>query len=550
MTGDSIPRPADPAGGHPQSPLPTPGGMSWQKDVPPQQQQPPLQQHQQGYGFPPHAAPAHGPGVVPPGQPSHGGWQPPPPPGGPAPYPGQPPYGAPTQPPVKKSKTGLIVLLAVALLVLGGAGAGAYLLLSGSSNEGVLWSQPNYKGKLPPGEQAKEVMGTWVTDKTVIQTLPDGVKAYNVATGKRVWATPIPGAGTSVCEAPRESDGGIGIVAFGVNKACDHLVAYDLNTGKQLWTKQFKAQAKPKPKGDKRFQPGDTTPKESGGTYARSGDVVVAKAWGGAYALKTSDGSFAWKPEETAKCDGVGSYTGGKALIRVRACHTKPVLGVAYDEVSKIDPASGKAEWTYTFHPKSKDDLDAGMAVGGQVVSTDPVVLLPDREDMGLMALDTETGKLRSRFSPGTPARYVQTHEPEGSTWMQAGSFGNTFVISAAEADNNGNLLAAYDLDSGKLLWKTKADDNKDYYPLPGANGNKIIAYVRNNASEQGPALVQYDAKTGTPHTVVDYPVELREGLDLFARPYCRDGRLFLTAIGDQTFMGRKGYSIVALKLR
>ncbi|MFG2136439.1 PQQ-binding-like beta-propeller repeat protein [Streptomyces sp. NPDC048650] len=572
MTDTGTPGAAGPPPGQPQNPPPAPGAMSWQKGAQQQQPpQPPLQQQQapqypqapqhqqvpqqpqQGYGYPQQApAPPQGYAPAPPVQQAYGNQQPPPPPGPQAPYPSQAqaPYGAPAAPPAKKGKAGLIVLLVVALVVLGGAGTGAWFLLSGSSaDEAVLWSQPSYEGKLPPGEMAAEVQGTWFAGKTVVQTLPDGVKAYNVDSGKRVWASPLPGDTNTACAAPPGSDGGIGLVAYGDAKACDHLVAFDLSNGKQLWTKKFsKPKAKPKDP-DKLFDPDAGGPPDtSGGSFVRSGDVVITSVWGVTRALKVSDGSPAWTPGRTGKCDGTGSYTGGKALIRVRTCDTKPLGGVAYDEVSKIDVATGKPKWTYTFHPE-KGEFDAGMAVGGKVISTDPVVLYPGRTDMGLMALDSETGKLRSTFSPKEPAKYVQSHDPEGAPWTQAGAFGNTFVIAVSEG-NPGNLLVAYDLDSGKLLWKTKVAQYTDYFPLPGANGDKLDVFVRNNDPDKGPELVEYDPKSGKPHTAVEYPDEVDEGLDSSARPYWRDGRLYMTAIGKEVMMESKSYSIIGLKLK
>ncbi|MFJ9414015.1 PQQ-binding-like beta-propeller repeat protein [Streptomyces sp. NPDC101227] len=526
MTGNGVPGPFPPAGGPQQQPQ---QGFGYQ------------QQYGGGQQPPPPAAHAPYPGQAPhPGQAPYGGQ---------APHPGQAPYAAPAPAPAKKGKAGLVILLVVALLVLGGAGVGGWFLLNGSSaDEAVLWSQPGYKGKMPPGESVKQVEGTWTTDKAVIQTMPDGVKAYDLATGNRLWATRIPGDSNTTCSAPRQSEGGVGIVAYGDNKACNHLVAYDLDTGKQLWTKEIKNKPNSKPKPGDSFTPGDTNPDDIKDNYlARSGGVVVTQGTAGAQAFKVSDGSPAWTPERSAKCDGA-SYTGGKALIRVRACHTKPVLGKPYDEVSLIDPDTGKAKWTHTFRPEGEDGLDAGMAIGGRVISTDPVVLYPEREDMGIIALDSETGKIRSRFAPRTPAKYVQTWGPEGTPWMEAAAFGKTFVMSVSEAQE-ANLLVAYDLDSGKLLWKTKPDKSKDFHPLVDTDGGKVLVYERLNSSDKGPELAEYNAATGARKTLAEYPTTVAHGLDLFARPTVRKNTLFLSAIADRTFNPNEAYGLIALKM-
>lgn len=79
---------------------------------------------------------------------------------------------------------------------------------------------------------------------------------------------------------------------------------------------------------------------------------VRGQVWGATHALKLSGSSPAWEPGESGKCEGAGKHTGGNALSRMRTCRTKPVGGATYDEVSRIDPATGKAKWTYTSIPR------------------------------------------------------------------------------------------------------------------------------------------------------------------------------------------------------
>jgi outer membrane protein assembly factor BamB len=430
----------------------------------------------------------------------------------------------------------MIVLLVMAVLVLSGAGFGAWYMFVGSPSNNVLWSvkAPEQNGEEAAAAIKANTRGTWFTDKAVVQTLTNGVKAYDIDTGKQLWAKPLPGESNEACVAPENSSGDIGIVAYGEGEACDHVVGYDLGNGEQLW--------------DKDLKPGDTTSKEQV-SIARAGDVVVIHAAKTTLALKAADGTTAWDPKTfaTPDCDR-GEFTGGKALIRVRRCWVQdfddPKWGRRWDEVSLIDPATGEARWTY-HHKIPEDSL--GELDGGGVVSTSPVVLLRQGADGdALFSLDDETGKVRSQFSPATPAQNVMTHDSLGGPWSEAGAFDDTFVIGVT-GDKNEDLLAAYDLDSGKELWKTEAVEFRAFYPLPAAGSDRILAYRENNDNDEGSELVELGAKDGAIKTVVEYPPDVHKGMSIFARPYWHDNRLYVSEANPSVIYGDTPYTLVAL---
>ncbi|KQV95483.1 hypothetical protein ASD08_13670 [Streptomyces sp. Root369] len=429
----------------------------------------------------------------------------------------------------------MIVLLVMAVLVLSGAGFGAWYMLVGSASNNVLWSVASkQQGEDVDAALGAKTRGTWFTGRAVVQTLPNGVKAYDLDSGKQLWATALPGDSSEACVAPENSSGDIGIVAYGEGKACDHLVAYDLGTGKQLW--------------DKDLKPGGTTSKDEV-SVARAGDVVVVNAAKVTLALKAADGTTAWDPKKFATQDcGAGEFTGGKALIRVRGCQISdfddPDWGQNWDEVSLIDPATGQARWTY-HHKVPKDSF--GEIEGRDVVSTSPVVLIRHGDDGEvLFSLDDETGKVRSQFSPATPSEYVMTRDSLGGPWSEAGAFGDTFVIDVT-GEKSKELLAAYDLDSGKQLWKTDAVEFRSFYPLPAADGDRILAYKTTNDNDKGPELVEFSAKDGATKTVVEYPEDVRKGMSIWARPYWHEGRLYVSEPNPSAVYGETPYTLVAL---
>lgn len=543
-------------GQQPPPPVPPPGyGYPQQPPAPPQSPpQPPQPPQQYGYGAPQQAPQAVPPQAPPPGyrhpqQPPQGyGYPQQPQPGGHG-YPQQPPqgygqqpppgydYGGPAGPPhqgnTRKKPVGMIVLLVMAVLVLSGAGYGAWYMFVGSASNNVLWSvaAPKPQGSTVDANIGTN-RGTWFTDKAVVQALTGGVKAYDLDTGKQLWAAPFPGGASQSCIAPENSSGDIGVVTYGESRACDHVVAYDLNTGKKLW--------------DKKISLGDSS---DGASVARAGDVVVINGGNTALALKAADGTPAWNPKRFATADcGSGGFSGGEALLRVRHCQINdpddPDWGDGWDEVSLVDPATGQARWTYR-HEIPEDSF--GELSSGNVLSTSPIVMIREGDNgEALFSLDDKTGKVGSEFSPAKPAEFLHTSGSDGGRWPEAGVFGDTFVMGVSEEKSKG-LMVAYDLGSGKQLWKTESAEFKEYYPLPTAGGDRILAYVTSNDNDKGSELVEFGAEDGSMKTIVEYPIEVDKAMSTTGRPFWHEDRLFMALADPLTGLGDKAYTLVAL---
>ncbi|MDQ0846304.1 PQQ-binding-like beta-propeller repeat protein [Streptomyces sp. V1I6] len=495
-------------------PVPGTSPYGQQPSMPPQAPVPPQQQPPvppPGYGYPQQG---YGYQQQQPMSPQQGyGYQ--------QQFPGAP---VPAAPPRKKN-TGLIVLLVVALVVLGGAGGGAWYLLAGSSTE-PLWS---VSAKTEwGGSSEQEVDGTWFTDKAVVQTLAGGVKAYDRATGKKLWATPLPGAGNQACVAPSVSDGGIGIVAYGASGVggahgkCDHVAAFDLGTGKELWHKRFKVKDE--------FGSGTKL------AVARTGEAVVVRTDLEQVALKASDGSKAWDVKKAApKGCYPGTYTGGRNLIRLNACNGGDAFsGEKWTEASLIDPATGKARWTKRF----------GEAEAEIVLSSSPIVISAVGQGVDVFALDEKSGELRSKL-PKITEKYYALADDNGSPMRQAAGFGNIFLLGTSERNGEGEArtLVAYDLDTGKELWKAPASDPIQYMPLRETGGERLLVYVTEATKE--PKLVEFDRKSGAMTTVAEYPEEVDKNLGVGAWPFWHKDRIYVTTVGSS--MSDTSYSLVAL---
>ncbi|MGW1028645.1 outer membrane protein assembly factor BamB family protein [Streptomyces sp. NPDC002577] len=415
------------------------------------------------------------------------------------------------------------MLLVVSLVVLGGAGGAAWYVLAGSATE-PSWSIPS-KSEWGLGEQ--EVDGTWFTDKAVIQTLSGGVKAYDRDSGEKLWATPLPGAGNQACVAPSVSDGGIGVVAYGTSGMggahgkCDHVAAYDLNSGKELWHRGFKVKDE--------FNSGTHL------AVARTGETVVITTDREQVALKAADGTNAWDVKKVVPSGcNTGTYTGGKNLIRTTAClEGDAFTGKSWTEASLVDPATGKAEWTKRF---GEDEAEVAL-------STSPLVL--SGEAKGVFALDEKSGERRGTF-PGMTEKYYVFPEENGSPMRQVAGVGNILLMGVAEqevAKGESKTLVAYDLDSGKELWKAPASSTIEYIPLRDTGSERLLAYVTDAANRT--KLVEFNPKDGAMTTVVEYPKEVHTNMGAGAWPFWHDGVLYVTSVGAG--LGGDSYALVAL---
>ncbi|MDI3388307.1 PQQ-binding-like beta-propeller repeat protein [Streptomyces sp. B-S-A8] len=467
------------------------------------------------------------PGVPPQPQQAYGYQQPAP--GQGHQFPGAPGPVPPAQP-RKKSKAGLVVVLVVALLLLGGAGGAAWFLLGNSSAE-PYWSVPTDAEAL---STVDEVDGTWFTDKAVVQTWAGGVKAFNKQTGKRLWAKPLPGSGNVPCIAPAQSSGDIGVVAYGASttdgltESCDGVVAYDLNSGEELWHKEFKAKAD---------APGDLNL-----SVARAGEVVVVQTSKELRALKVSDGSVAWDAGKPLNkdCEKV-SYTGGQNLIWIRSCYAGDAFKDTerwWKDVALIDPATGESKWMEKFPSEQAEKMS--------VYSTSPLVI--QNGSKGLVSVDENTGRTLAKFEGGEAISSYGTWAKSGSPLRTVTSVGNIFVMSGSDpGDYEGGRqsMIAFDLNTGKQLWKTKPEKVINLFPLHTGSKDRILAY-EDRASDP-PRLVEFSAKDGAKKTVLEYADGVQESLSATAQPFWNADRVYVSSIEGSLSTSADSYALVAL---
>ncbi|MFJ3825343.1 outer membrane protein assembly factor BamB family protein [Streptomyces nodosus] len=329
--------------------------------------------------------------------------------------------------------------------------------------------------------QIDSVVGSWLTDSVYAKASVGRIVGYDPDTGTTKWTLPLNG---QTCGGSRQvSSSGIAAVVSEAGrradprdrKPCSEITAFEVATGKKLWTGSVKT--------------GDTpvTFREvsiSGNTVAAGG------SYDGGAAFDLTTGKVLWQPK-VGSCMDVG-YAGGEQLVAVRRCGS---YGDWAYEVQLLDSKTGSVKWSYKL-PHGIDNA--------KVISTEPVVFGVDSGDItasgvtDVFSLD-DTGKLRTKITladgkydhdcgvgkvddchaitVGNDQLYVpnRSHESAGSISMT-------------------NEIVAFSLDTGKTTGKIDGGDGSEIFPLRMDGGN-VLVYKRGSYDE-GSQVLSADGKS------------------------------------------------------
>jgi outer membrane protein assembly factor BamB len=549
------PQPPQPAYGYPQAAPQTP--------PPPvgAPQAPPAGPPQPGYGYPGQYSPPPQPGYGYPGQQPGYGYQPPTVPMQPQPG-GRRAFNA---------QLAIIVaaVVAIALIVGGGiwyAGSGdggkkdetaGSTGGTGGDDEGGTGGGTSKGAEKVPSDTSARVLfqvpapavkdrqidsveGSWLTDSVYAKAGVNEITGYDPDTGAKKWTLPL--TGQSCAGSDQVSADGIAVVlaeetrrnAQGDHEPCTEVTAFDVATGKALWTKSVSTSGT----------------KVTFGEVSISGTTVaVGGGYNGGAAFDLTSGKILWQPK-VEECEDAG-YAGGEQLVAVRRCG-------GYDderyEIQLLDPRTGGVKWTYK--------LPAGID-NAKVISTKPVVVGVDSADVtasgatDVFSLDDQ-GKLRYKIGlqDGQYGHRCEIGMFDGCRGIVVGN-GKLYVPTkehdGSEKFRMTNEIVAFDLATGKSTGdRIDAGEGYTVFPLRMDGGN-ILAY-KEGPYDKGDQVVSADGSTGEQTTLLETPAtesvqravsamvptsaELRYGngrlfmgKNLISKPYSADQKVY-TAIG------------------
>ncbi|MFJ9829318.1 PQQ-binding-like beta-propeller repeat protein [Streptomyces sp. NPDC101160] len=516
----------------PQAPPAQPGPYGYP-------QQPPQQPQSGPYGYPQQPGPyAQQPGPY--GQqPGPYGQQPNPYGGYPtAPMPGAPaPGGGGGKNPFQGKPGVIIAAAAAALLVIGG---GAWFALSGSGDDDPVAKPSNSATTTPkptdsvdkgdgkgdggdggeddlnagrkPGEakvdwllknnvdlprNGADVFGPWIVGDTVVKGMFKGVDGYSLADGSPKWHLDLP---FKLCAAPPEP-GANGSMVFGYEEnakdgaKCTELQQVDLTTGKAGWKKSV-------PKGTGFFSFSDNT-------LAISGNTVTAAGTSSAYGFSLADGKqlFGYAAGSSGSCKPI-AFAGGVKLIAAMKCPSGDV-NKEQQAVSEIDPVTGKAKWTFKL--KETWEVDRVYSVNPLVISATQ----RDEKKWSVFALNAN-GSLRSQIQGGANDKFAPRcggtfvifgKNLQGCTGVAADA--NTFYMATDASYGTSNEVVAFDLNTGKQKWRSKAPAEQQMTPLR-MEGSDVLLYVQPKF-DKGGAVATLAPTGGAPKVVLQHQVATAE---------------------------------------
>ncbi|MGR6970927.1 outer membrane protein assembly factor BamB family protein [Streptomyces cynarae] len=408
----------------------------------------------------------------------------------------------------------------------GGQGPGTGGSGSGSGKEKVP-ADPSAKvlfqipaPRITDRQELDNVAGSWLTDSVYAKAGINKIVGYDPDTGATKWTLPL--NGQTCAGSPEISPAGIAAVVSESGKRanvrdrkpCSDVTAFEVATGKKLWTKSVGTGGVPVPFGE----------------VSISGTTVAAGAglYGGA-AFDLTTGKVLWQHQRSS-CTDVG-YAGGDQLVAVRKCGP---FGEELYEVRLLDPRTGGARWSYKL-PQGIDNA--------KVISTKPVVFGVDSGGItasgatDVFSLD-DTGKLRTKITL-EDGKY-EHHCGVGKVHdCQAITVGNDKLYVPTD-DHDGsaqgartNEIIAFSLASGKTTGdRIDAGDGYDIFPIRMDGGN-VLAY-KSGPYNKGAQVVSVDGQSLKQTRLLETPAS-REVLGAIMSMVPKtsellytDGRLFL----------------------
>ncbi|MEP6696905.1 MAG: PQQ-binding-like beta-propeller repeat protein [Pseudonocardiales bacterium] len=435
------------------------------------------------------------------------------------PWQGQPapqtsPYGSPypyqTAPP-KKSRTGwwiggsvLAVVVIVAVLFVGTFALrannnpvrGGRKPATGTGK--ILWRAPFTAGSVA-GHPI--LAGVWVNDKTVIRGGGDGVHAYDINDGKEAWNLPIPSSGV-VCSMAPTTLSGIGALIYGApgknNSACDHLLAVDTATGKQLWTADLT------PVGGSTDTNGDPYT-----SVSLASNVVVIQTSQVMRAYRSTDGDKQWglvlKPKDPtaiATCHPRNSLAQGDRALIVVGCSGSSGY------VTALNAQTGATIWDHDLTTAEGDELFTDP------LSVRPAVLQSHNAggDPHLLVLDDGNGHTLRTIAPMVAGVELDLRS-ESSRLTGAFTYpviiqdGKLYTNTKRDYGTSESKVVSIDLSTGQPAWTT-GGGAKSNLEVISQQGNDVVAFDRGGYAHS-PRFVRFDLTSGKRTDGLQLPKDL-----------------------------------------
>jgi outer membrane protein assembly factor BamB len=314
-------------------------------------------------------------------------------------------------------------------------------------------------------------VGAWASGGSLIRVRVDEAVSYDAVTGARQWTLPMPGVDVACSASGTSSSSAIGLIAYGQDSTtCDHVMAVNLATGRQVWSDPV--------------QDPYSGSAPAGALAVAEGTAVVLTDDGIA-GVTAASGAHRWTLASPNNCTFQQLAAAGGSVVALAACDG------SYEVVS-VDPATGKAAWQYRVTEPSD-------SYQFQILSASPIVINDDLtgpRGTSTVRVFGPDGAVTSDFSvSGIPLG-------SGTVALDTGSTGGLGVpvavtdgmlVGAANSNDSGDdAIVGYRLSDGARQWLVDTPDEVNDVAL---SGNELV-FV--DESDPAYSLEQVDVGTGT----------------------------------------------------
>jgi outer membrane protein assembly factor BamB len=371
--------------------------------------------------------------------------------------------------------------LIVALIVGGFAGLAVILQLNvGRTLFGIRHESDLTIAWTAPSDSSSDLttVGAWVNGGSLVRIRVDEVVSYDGATGRPQWTLPIPGTDVACSISNDTGTGGtgpVGLVMYGQDSiTCDHVMAVDLGTGRQLWATPLHSSYS----GDSAL-----------GALGVAGGTAVVLTDDGIIGLNVRSGANRWT--RTSECGFEQLAGSGGTAVALSDC------GGTSNYVVSIDPATGKVAWRHKIAEPS-DSYEFRILSASPVVISDnqigPRATIAEVRVFGPGGAVTATFSVAGIHDPAAGGPLTLDTEPTDGFGFPEVIAGGA-LVGVAQDNSGHSALVAFGLSSGKRQWVVPLPDAVNDITAGGRAQHGEVVLV--DESDPAYSLEEVDIATG-----------------------------------------------------
>ena len=290
----------------------------------------------------------------------------------------------------------------------------------------VDWAAPS------SGSGASATEGVWTTAGSLIRVGTGQAVSYDAGTGRPQWTVSLP-APDAACgvSAETSAEPGVGLIGYGsAGGACDHVLAVDLGTGRQLWSGQVAA---------------TWTGDQGTGFVAAAGDTAVAVTAGAVLGYDLRTGAPRWTVLTPPGCSDQTLAAAQRSVVVLAAC------GGNFDVID-LDPASGSELWRT---PVSEPAPGYQFAI----LSADPVVVddvTPGTPSADHVLAFGPDGHIESTIPVGSVNLDMSYYQGSGPEIVVSGGL----LVGVTRPSGGHSDIVAFRLSDGRQQWLARMPDD------------------------------------------------------------------------------------------